>query len=284
MNVLLSKVAFRAATSLLATALCPLAAIAETSSAPVVTERTRATLVVGADAAAPGAPIAVALRLQLKPGWHTYWRNPGDSGEPAVVTLRVGEREYKGPDMWPVPERIDLAGIVSYGYHGDVFLPTRVVAPAGVVPGATLPIEAKATWLVCEKVCVPEHGRFTVSLPMAVDVPATTSGSPFNPEPLQPLPAQFSKTAGGWNLRVPAASADAGGAIVAAYFFPERGDLIDHSAPQSLDRSGSGIVLGMDAAPAMAEAPSELRGILAITQQRADGTRQTRYFRIAAQP
>jgi thiol:disulfide interchange protein DsbD len=281
MNVLLSKVAFRAATFLLATALCALPAIAETSSAPVVTERTRATLVVSADAAAPGAPIEIALRLQLKPGWHTYWRNPGDSGEPAVVTLRVGEREYKGPDTWPVPERIDLAGIVSYGFHGDVFLPTRVVAPAGAVPGAALPIEAEATWLVCEKVCVPEHGRFTVSLPI---VAAAASPASAGPAPLRSIPARFSRTAEGWTLRVPGAPTDAFGGIVAAYFFPERGDVIDHSAPQALRQSADGIVLDLTAAPANAAAPTELRGILAITQQRADGTRKTQHFQISAQP
>jgi thiol:disulfide interchange protein DsbD len=281
-NVLLSKVAFRAAIFLLTTAVCPFPAIAETTSAPVTTERTRASLVVGADAAAPGAPLEVALRLQLKPGWHTYWRNPGDSGEPAAVTLRVGDHAFQGPNTWPIPERIDVSGIVSYGFHGDVFLLTQVVVPAGVRAGATLPIEAEATWLVCEKVCVPEQGRFTVSLPIVAA--ATAPARSVDPKALRSVPARFSRTADGWTLRVPGAGADGDGAIVAAYFFPERGDLIDHSAPQTLRPSEDGIALAMTAASAMVEPPSELRGILAVTHQRADGTRRKQHLQIQAQP
>jgi thiol:disulfide interchange protein DsbD len=258
---------------------------AEVESTPVVTSRSRATLVAGGPAAVPGAPLPVALHLQLKPGWHTYWRNPGDSGEPASVTLRVAGQEVKGPDTWPTPERIDIAGIVSYGHHGDVMLVTTVPIPAATGAGAPLRVEAEAAWLVCEKVCVPENGRFTLEVPVAATrAPAGEGGRrSLYPSPLPAITGLFASAGKGWELRLPATSLGPGeGAVVDAYFFPERGDLIDHSAPQELREWAGQMALGLASAQPPADPPSELRGVLAITRQRPDGSRQTVSFNLAA--
>ena len=262
-------------------------AIARIESAPVITDRTRATLVAGDAAAVPGAPFPIALRLQLKPGWHTYWRNPGDSGEPAAVRLHIDGTEIKGPDTWPPPERIDIAGIVSYGHHGEVMLVTTVSIPATSTAGAPLRIEAEATWLVCEKVCVPEKGRFTLSVPVATGrAPAGEVDAPsLYPPPLPTAAGLFARTGQGWELRLPVASTGAAdGPLVEAYFFPERGDLIDHSAPQALREWAGEMALGLVSAPAPADPPSELRGVLAVTRQAPDGARRTRYLNVAARP
>jgi len=256
---------------------------ARVESAPVVTDRTRATL--EADAAVPGAAVPVALRLQLKPGWHTYWRNPGDSGEPASVTLHVQGRDIKGPDVWPVPERIDAAGIISYGHHGDVVLVTTLQMPA--VAGAAVDIDAEATWLVCEKVCVPETGRFALHLPVATgSVPGDTRSAP--PRLLQPpsiTTALFARTAQNLTLRVPTTALGAAdGRVIEAYFFPERGDQVDHSAPQVMQPAEGEIVLVMPAAQVPASPVSALRGVLAITRLHSDGTQRNETFQLAAQP
>lgn len=268
------------------TSLAPAApARAEIESPPVVTARTRAALVADGNAVAPGVPIPIGLRLRLKPGWHTYWRNPGDSGEPVAVTLRLDGREINGPDVWPAPERIEIAGIVSYGHHGDVTLLTSVPVAATAKPGTTLSIEADAKWLVCEKVCVPEQGRFTLSLPVGDAAAASRKegASPLSPVPLPSVAGRFEPGTPSWTLRLPLAQLGAGGGTVAsAYFFPERGDLIDHSAPQTLHVAGGEITLGLPQASLPTQPPAELRGVLAITRQGADGARQMSHVQVTA--
>lgn len=273
---------WRAATAVLVMSVLAAPAWADVVSAPVVTDRTRATLVADDIAAAPGQSVPVALRLQLKPGWHTYWRNPGDSGEPASVTLHVLGRDITGPQQWPTPERIDIAGIVSYGHHGDVALVTNVPVPPSAKPGTVIDITADATWLVCEKVCVPEHGHFTLGLPVTADAKgASTMVDP-------PLPAAaglFERTPQAVTVRVPKSALDDGdGPVREAYLFPERGDLIDHSAPQVLREQGGDIVLALTSAQVDAPAPTELRGILSITRQRPDGKPQDQVFQLTARP
>lgn len=257
---------------------------AETDSAPVVTARTRATLMTAVDSVVPGTSVLVALHLQLKSGWHTYWRNPGDAGEPASVTFHVAGQEIKGPQAWPTPERIDIAGIVSYGHHGDVVLLTTIPVPAAQKGQSQVQVDAEATWLVCEKVCVPEKGRFTLTLPVSSGsalVTRSTAGSP----PLPEAAGLFARTAQGWTLQVPAASSgSADGPVVDAYFFPERGDLIDHSAPQVMQARDNGITLALTASQLPAEPPTELRGVLAVTHRRAGGTPRTSYLDVAARP
>jgi thiol:disulfide interchange protein DsbD len=270
------------AMALLAAALLVGPARAEIESAPVVTDRTRASLVAD-PVAAPGGSVPIALRLRLKPGWHTYWRNPGDSGEPPAVILRVGGREIVGPELWPVPERIDVAGIVSYGHHGDVSLITTLPI-AATPPRTTLTVEAEARWLVCEKVCVPEQGRFVLNLPVGGALAPAGKHEP-QPPTLPNLDAALALGEGTWMLRVAQPQSAAGDAIVTdAYFFPERGDQIDHSAPQSLRRSAGGIALELNLAQPAPAPPQVLRGVLAVTRQRASGARYTDHFQVSARP
>ena len=149
----------------------------------VVTDHVRATLVTEASAVAPGAVFALGLRLEMKPGWHTYWRNPGDSGEatritwtfPPEITL-AGTGSRSGPAgsedngagaiLWPAPQRLPLGPLVNYGYEGSVLLAVPVrVAPTAPASG-TLVIRARASWLVCADICIPEEGVFEISLPL----------------------------------------------------------------------------------------------------------------------
>ena len=146
--------------------LAPLAARAGESAA-IRSPRATATLVAAAAAVAPGQPVELGLRLRLAPGWHTYWQNPGDAGAPPEVTILAPAGAEAGPIRWPAPQRIPTGPLVSFGYEGEVLLPFRMAAPAGLAPGDRLSIEAEATWLVCAELCIPEEGRFRLDLPVA---------------------------------------------------------------------------------------------------------------------
>ena len=105
-------------------------------AAPVKTPQAEAELVAERDALVPGEPITVALRLEAIPGWHTYWRNPGDSGEPTRIEWRLPPGFAAGDIEWPVPVRIPVGPLMNFGYKGEVLLLTRLVPPADLAAGS----------------------------------------------------------------------------------------------------------------------------------------------------
>jgi len=114
----------------------------------------QAALVAQDAAAAPGRPFRVGLRIIHDPHWHTYWRNPGDSGLPTRVTWALPAGWTAGPMQWPTPRRIAVGPLANYGYEGDVLLPMTITPPAGVAAGEVM-LQARASWLVCKDVCIP---------------------------------------------------------------------------------------------------------------------------------
>ncbi|MFC7610245.1 protein-disulfide reductase DsbD domain-containing protein [Teichococcus aestuarii] len=135
-------------------------------STPTRSERARMTLASSLDAVAPGQPFRLGLRQVLAPGWHTYWRNPGDAGTPPEIAFTLPEGASATGFEWPAPERIPFGPLVNYGYENAVLLPLTVTPPATLRPGDVFTIEAQASWLVCEKVCIPEEGVFRLDLPV----------------------------------------------------------------------------------------------------------------------
>jgi len=130
-------------------------------------ELVTATLIADADGIVPGREITVGLRLEMEPGWNTYWEYAGDAGIPTTIawTLPAGFRA--GAIEWPVPERIsDPGGIDIYGYKGAVLLPVTIQVPADLKPGETVTLRAHATWLVCKEICVPGKADLALTLPV----------------------------------------------------------------------------------------------------------------------
>jgi len=113
---------------------------------------------------ATGAPVSLGLRIQHRPKWHTYWKNPGDSGLPTTVSWEHPDGILVGPIQWPTPERMSVGPLVNYGYEGDLLLPVSVEIPPGFA-AETLDVKLQAKWLVCEEICIPESGRFALSIP-----------------------------------------------------------------------------------------------------------------------
>jgi len=134
---------------------------------PVKTEHVTAELVAQASAVQPGQAVQIGLRLQHIPHWHTYWRNPGDSGLPTTLAWTLPDGSSTSDIQWPAPQRLPLGPLVNYGYEGEVLLPLHYTAPANAQPGSTLRLQAAATWLVCRDVCIPENATLNLALPVA---------------------------------------------------------------------------------------------------------------------
>ncbi len=133
-----------------------------------------ARLIADRQAYTPGDPFWVALHLELKDGWHTYWKNPGDSGYETRVTLTLPDGFTASDIHWPVPIRYEMAGIVNYGYKDEAWHYVQITPPADA--RYNLPITAEAEWLVCEEICVPESATLTLDLPSAL-IPASASAA-----------------------------------------------------------------------------------------------------------
>jgi len=189
--------------------------------------------------AAPGETFYIALRQEITPGWHTYWRNPGDSGEPSRIDASLPEGWTTGGMVWPAPNTYSLGPLTNYGYSNAVTLPVPLTVPEDAAPGR-VDIPVHATWLVCEDICIPEEARLTLSLEIGENR-ADPEGQALIAEALMAAPVPSGLEGGvvrsedGLTITL-AGGALAGGAdaIRDFHFFPYETGMIDHSAPQAV--------------------------------------------------
>ncbi len=113
--------------------------------------------------------LTLGLTLKHPEGWHSYWRNAGDSGMATSVTLTLPEGVTASEILWPMPSRLATGDITSYGYSGDITLPFSLTITRPLTTPIT--IKAQATWLACKDSCIPETADLILSLPIS----ATTS-------------------------------------------------------------------------------------------------------------
>ena len=149
----------------------PLLASAQNSGKAVVaTPQVRAELLAHApDGADPGKTVWLGLQLTHQPDWHTYWKNPGDSGLPITVQWTLPAGITAGDIAWPVPKKIPIGNLANYGFDGTVLLPVPLTISPAFKPGVSnneIEVKLKANWLVCRKECIPEEGEFALKVPV----------------------------------------------------------------------------------------------------------------------
>lgn len=198
-------------------------------SAPARSDRATVSLVSDVDSYRPGTPFRLGLRFRLAPGWHTYWRNPGDAGTAPELSFRLGQGARAGNIAWPTPERLREGPLMTYGYRGDTVLSVPVTPGPG---GRPLEVEAHAEWLVCERLCVPEQGDFRLVLAPGDAAPSAEAPLFAAAAARVPRPAPFAAHVapdGTLSLAGPGLSA---AAVADAWFLPGVSDAIDQAAPQ----------------------------------------------------
>ncbi len=216
----------------------------------------------------PGEPFTVALHMRMDEGWHSYWRNPGDSGEETSITWALPEGFSAGPIQWPHPVRIDVGPLTSYGYSDEVLLLTEITPPASLQPGAEVTLEGAAYWLICEEICLLAESPLALALPVRSDGPAPGGGAGVIAETRALLPTALP----GWNVRATRNGATYAlrvappdgrlPAMDGANFFPVEKTVLDHAAPQPVTRDGAAYLIALQES-GYAQAPAErLRGVL----------------------
>ena len=121
----------------------------------VQTDHVEAELVAERTAAEPGKHLRVGLRLKMDAQWHTYWRNPGDTGLPTTLKWELPAGFAASDIEWPAPQRINVGPFANYGYEGEIVLPVLLSVPVGLTPGTVVPLKVRAEWLVCREQCIP---------------------------------------------------------------------------------------------------------------------------------
>lgn len=109
----------------------------------------------------PGAKLLVGVHFVLDKGWHIYWVNPGDSGQPPSFQWHLPPGYTAGAIQWPRPERMQSSPeLADYGYRDDVLLMVPIQASRDIaVDGQGLPFSVDAKWLICREVCLPDHAE-----------------------------------------------------------------------------------------------------------------------------
>jgi len=185
-----------------------------TLATPVKTDHVEAELVAAQTAVVPGEPLTVALRLSMQKGWHTYWQNPGDSGLPTTLDWKLPLGITAGPIEWPAPRALPAGPLVNYGYDDEVLHLVTLTAQPTLTTGSTALLRARADWLVCREVCIPEGADLELSLP--VDKAATPD--PRWGAPIAAARAALPRPLDGWK-----ASAEGKGSTIELKLVPPAG-------------------------------------------------------------
>jgi thiol:disulfide interchange protein len=254
----------------------------------VSTDNVRAELISESSAIKAGEPFWVALRQTIKPHWHTYWKNPGDSGLPTEISWSLPAGTRAGPIVWPTPIFIDVGGIVNYGFEGDAFLLVKITPPADAA--GTFHLAANVNWLVCSDVCIPEEAKFALDLPVAAAAaPADANTRALFEKarrdvPMEsPWPARFgiAKTSGDPTLLVEAKGLKAG-TISDIYFFPADWGGVANMAKENAAVSAEGIRIPLKKGDAKSGVPQQFSGTLVLTEKTGDGAFERHAFDVTA--
>jgi DsbC/DsbD-like thiol-disulfide interchange protein len=257
--------------SILRLAVCAMLAFAEHSHAQSPAEtHIKLELISEQATAPPGQPLWIGVLFRLEPGWHIYWQNPGDSGEPPKVQWELPPGITAGPIRWPQPIRLGSGSVIDYGYEGQVLLmaPIEETSRRNATPIPRLSADVK--YIVCREVCIPGKAHLMLAAPAgAADWAAwralfeqTRTQFP------KPVPASWKVTAAAdkehFMLTVQARPQ-----VSSASFFPLEPSQIENSSAQDFARTRTGFRLTLKKSDQLTKPIAILRGLIVLGPHRA---------------
>jgi thiol:disulfide interchange protein len=218
----------------------------------------------------PGASSEAGLYFKLDPGWHVYWQNAGDSGEPPHIQWTLPDGITAGPLQFPAPQRLPLGPLMDFGYENEVLFPFNLDVASTAKPGPVA-LHAKVAWLVCREVCIPGKAELEVDRVIAAAGAQVAEVAPDKEiydrlvgRLPQPLPANdsavFQPTATGFRLAV-----STGQRETQAVFFPEDQNIVDNPAPQNLTPTKTGFFLDLKKDANLTANPAKLNGVVELS-------------------
>lgn len=188
----------------------------------------------------------LGVLLQPDPMWHTYWRNPGDSGEAPSVEWTLPEGVSAGQIQWPIPKQIKVAHLVNYGYEGSVLLMVPIdVSPEYIQNYSDLKVQVDLSWLVCKEDCIPGWATLNKRFDFN-DSPASSSFQTNFNDTRQQLPSKTQLAAKYEITEQHLIVALAQPKVAEWQLLPFDSGIIQHNAAQQLIENDDGISLILD--------------------------------------
>src|SRR6266545_1334772 len=224
---------------------------------------TEARLVLSATTARPGDAVTAAVHLKMDPGWHTYWKNPGASGQATKIEWQLPAGVTAGEIQWPVPEKFvpqktgedgkPLPGqldfdVATYVFHDEAALLVPLKLAADLKTGP-LELKAKVSWLECETLCVPGEADVQATLEIGSENKPSSDAALVEtwrdklPKPADGLSAraQWERRASG-DLRPMILEWQSATAAIEPDFFPDASDDFEVQAEVTIVSAGPGKV------------------------------------------
>ncbi|MGC1105085.1 MAG: protein-disulfide reductase DsbD domain-containing protein, partial [Candidatus Acidiferrales bacterium] len=217
----------------------------------------------------PGSHIRVGVWFQMEKGWHVYWVNPGDSGEPPKMEWQLPAGFRVGAIEWPAPKKLTAPSIVDYGYENEVLLMAPLSVPSNLKSGGTETISAKVDWLICREMCIPGKAQLSLTLPVNNAVKGWKGTAPSadvaelinaRAEVPKPQPAT-------WKLYATdekddfVLTVETGKQETAATFFPLEAEQIKNDAAQAATPFSRGVRLRLQKSDGLLKPIAQLRGV-----------------------
>jgi thiol:disulfide interchange protein DsbD len=219
-----------------------------------------------ADRAVPGHGMRLGLKFDLEPGWHIYWQNPGDSGGPPEATWTLPPGMMATGFEWPAPERIDIGGLINYGYHNAVLLPVPVAVASGAQLSPDLTVSTSLRWMACANLCVPGKAELVLQFPLRANERAQVEGwkaaiDAARSQVPKPAPASWkaSASSAGDTFVIDVLT---GAREEQAVFFPLELSQVNDSAAQTVSPLRDGVRLTLMKSSQLVKDPITLRGVI----------------------
>lgn len=249
------------------------------------TEQVEVRLISETPTVAPGQTIYLGLEQRIIPHWHTYWKNPGDSGTSTAIEWTLPAGVTAGDIIWPAPSRFTIGPITNYGYADQVVLLTKLTVPASQTVGSKIPVLAKVSWLVCEENCIPQDA--TLRLELTVNTPAAPVSDDEQKQlidaALKRIPAAvdwkavYQRDGGKLSAHLTLPAEIAGkpvAALVANHdlaFYPSEWGTIGHNAAQQFSLQGQQLTIALAPGETPPAAGTPVRGVLVVAEKDSKG-------------
>jgi len=227
-------------------------------------------LISDAAAVRAGQTLWVGLQFKLQSGWHIYWENPGDSGEPPKIQWDLPTGFRAGDFLWPAPERIEAPSIVDYGYSNGVVLLAPITTPSDLPVHGSVTLAGQVHYLVCREMCVPGKASVQLVLPVAANGASAAPNAAVHAlfeQTRQRLPQSAPAT---WQARAKSSGNEfvltlrTGKSVTQAEFFPLDSEVIENATQQSVQSTATGIEIYLKKSDQLFKPIARLRGVVVL--------------------
>jgi DsbC/DsbD-like thiol-disulfide interchange protein len=254
-------------------AACVLCAGLRTTATEVAQARhARVELIAQQSSIASNLQLWLGVHFQLEKGWHIYWVNPGDSGQPPVFQWQLPPGFSAGAIQWPRPDKMQTTHLADYGYHDDVLLLVPLQASKDLKGNSRVEIGLDAKWLICREVCIADHAHLNLALPVSASPKDDANTAQLFASTLKLVPKPLPP---GWRVSVRsgkdsfALTIATGTPVRQAQFFPLEPDQIENAAPQTLRTISQGAQITLKKSDQLLKPIARLRGVLVLAKDKA---------------